>query len=77
MFISSRRERPDPHLEKRVYIFWTGAILGLAGIFMDVGWLVGVAIAVLAVGMVLRFVSSRKNVGGPSDPEAESSEDVS
>lgn len=42
-------------LEVRIALFTVGAVLGLAGIYLDIGWMVGVAIGVLAVGFVIRF----------------------
>lgn len=48
--------RPVRHLEWRVRILGVGAALGLAGMFLDVGWLVNVAIGVLLVGFALRFL---------------------
>lgn len=47
-------------LEVRVALFTIGAVLGMAGIYLDTPWMVGVAIGVLAVGFVIRFVPRRK-----------------
>ncbi len=48
-------------LEVRVWLFAAGAVLGLAGIYLNAGWIVGVAIAVLAVGFAVRFAGRRGN----------------
>jgi len=53
-----RKRRAGPHLEWKVRIFVTGAVLGLAGIYLEERWLTGGAILVLIVGMLLRFVPS-------------------
>lgn len=60
-----RSKRAGPLLEWKVGIFAVGAVLGLAGIFLDERWLSGVAIAVLAAGALLRFLP------GARSPEAE------
>lgn len=61
MFDRSRR-RPRAHLEWRIRLFGVGAILAVAGIATESRWLINVAIAVLALGALLRFV------GRPSAP---------
>lgn len=59
---------PGPHLEWRVRLLGAGAILALAGIWADVGWLVNVAIAFLFVGFLLRFAGGRSDDADVSEP---------
>lgn len=47
--------RPVRHLEWRVRLLGVGAILALAGIYFDSGWMVNVALAVLLTSFLLRF----------------------
>jgi hypothetical protein len=57
MFRPSRKDHgPDPALNRKVWIFFLGAFLAFAGMWMEAQWLVGVAIAVLVLGMALRFI---------------------
>ncbi len=49
----------DALLVWKVRLFVLGAVLALAGIAFDTSWLVWTGIAVLGVGMVLRFVIPR------------------
>ena len=57
------------HLEWRVRLFGAGAILALVGMAADAEWLVNVAIGVLVVGFLLRFVPERG--GEEEDPGGE------
>lgn len=61
MFRPSRSGTSDtgPLLAWRVRSFVIGAALALAGMGLDVGWLVWLGIGVLAVGLLLRFLPSR------------------
>jgi hypothetical protein len=61
---------PGPYLEWRVRLLGAGAILALAGIWADVGWLVNVAIAFLFAGFLLRFTGGWSDDSDPSDPDA-------
>lgn len=69
-----RSRRAGPHLEWKVRLFLVGAVLGLAGIFLDERWLTGAAIVVLAGGALLRFrggeAASRdpEEIGNPDEP---------
>ena len=51
----SQREGPDPHLEVKIVLFTVGAGLAVLGMHLQNRWVVGAAIAVLAVGFLLRF----------------------
>ena len=57
LFRPSRERRgPDPYQHWKTLLFAIGAALGLAGIFTERDWLILVAIAVLAVGVALRWL---------------------
>lgn len=51
-----RSRRAGRHLAWKVRLFSAGAVLALAGIFLDDRWITGVAIVVLTAGMALRFL---------------------
>jgi hypothetical protein len=53
---SRRRDRPVRHLTWRVRIFAAGAVLALWGMSRGIEWLVNLAIGVLLVGFLLRFL---------------------
>lgn len=46
----------DRFLHLKMLIFSLGAVLGIVGIARDIGWLIYAAIALLAGGILLRFV---------------------
>lgn len=56
-------------LRWRIWAFFLGAALGLAGIFLDVSWLVTAALIVLLVGFVLRL-SAAGDAGPGGKPTA-------
>jgi hypothetical protein len=61
MFRVSRSGRSDDHTrDARVALFVAGATAALAGIAFDIGWLVTVAIALLACGMLLGILERRR-----------------
>jgi hypothetical protein len=62
-----RRRRAGPYLEWKVRLFVVAAVLGLAGIYMEERWLTGAAIALLFVGLGLRFLPT----GGEDESEEE------
>ncbi len=64
-----RRRRAGRWLEWKVRIFATGAVLGLAGIFLDEAWLRIAAIVVLASGIVLRLVPGGVRRDGEDDAD--------
>lgn len=69
-----RTRRAGRHLEWKVRLFAVGAVLGLAGIFLEERWLTGTAIVVLAGGALLRFGDGEasspdpEEVGSPDEP---------
>lgn len=57
IFFASRARRDgDPWLEWRVRAFAVGAVMALAGMFLDIPWMTGSAIGVLLMGAALRFL---------------------
>ena len=49
-------------------MFFLGATLGLAGIFMDLSWLVVAGMVVLLVGVLLRALPEGDSDSGESEP---------
>ena len=71
MFLD-RSSRPGRYLEWKVGIFVVGAVLGLAGIYLEERWMTGAAIAVLLAGMLLRFLpgaAAEPGADGEGDPD--------
>lgn len=67
VFFLNRQDRGvSAHLHWRVRLFWVGAGLALAGIYLEESWLVWVAIVILLTGIVLRFVPNTKEESGES-----------
>lgn len=58
-----RSRRAGRFLEWKVRVFVVGATLALGGIYLNRPWVVGLAIAVLAVGMALRFFPDGEEAG--------------
>jgi hypothetical protein len=56
------------HLMGRIWAFFLGAALGLAGIFLDISWLVTAALIVLAGGVLLRVWAVRASRGANASP---------
>lgn len=69
MFIDRTPREDDPWLRLKVGSFSAGAVLALAGIYFDSGWMIWVAIGVLALGFAARFLPA-------SDGAEASSEEV-
>jgi hypothetical protein len=63
LFRPRRTGRASRWLEWKVRIFAIGAVLGLAGIFLDEQSLVTAALVVLAVGAALRLLPEGKETG--------------
>lgn len=51
-----RRRGADPLLPHKMLLFVAGAVLGMIGMATDRNWIVYLAVGVLAVGLLLRFV---------------------
>ena len=75
MFVD-RRRRDDPFLEWKVRLFSVAAALVLLGLYLDNRWVTGVAIVVLAVAMLLRFIPGGSARAEDLDAEAEDGEGV-
>jgi len=61
--------KQDPFVEGKVALFTVGAVLGLAGVFMELEWVVWVGIGALGAGMVLRLISDRHRRGAVEGEE--------
>lgn len=51
-----RGRKAGRYLEWKVRIFSVAAVLALVGIYLESGWMTAAAIAMLVVGMLLRFL---------------------
>lgn len=67
-FRLDRSRRAGRYLEWKVGLFSVGAVLGVAGMLLEEGWMTLVAIVVLLLGMLLRFLPDR---GGESPENGE------
>lgn len=56
-----RDQKAGKYLEWKVRLFSVAAITALVGIYLDVRWMVGVAILTLLAGMSLRFLGDPRN----------------
>ncbi len=64
-----RSRRAGRFLAWKVRIFSAGAVLALAGIYLDDSRLTGVAIIVLVGGVVLRFLPGGGEVGSEEEDD--------
>jgi hypothetical protein len=55
-------------LEWRIAAFFLGAILGLAGIFLNISWLVTVALVVLLLGVAFRKARAEDSGSQEEEP---------
>ena len=67
MFVSRRSTGPGRFLDWRVRLLGVAAILAVFGIGADQGWMVNLAIGVLAVSLVLGMIEGRSRGGGDDD----------
>ncbi len=69
MFLPNRqRKGPDRYYPAKLAVFAVGVALLLSGIRLERTWLINVAIGVLAVAVLLRFLPQKKpDDGGESD----------
>lgn len=56
IFRPSRTTRDDRFLDQKLLIFSVGAVCAVAGIAIDVSWLIYAAIGVLLIGLLLRLL---------------------
>ena len=54
-------------LDWRIRLFGIGAVLGLAGIFLEAAWLVTVALVALLAGVAVRYSPDRDPVEEEED----------
>lgn len=73
LFRPSRTARATRWLEWKVRLFVVGAVLGLAGIFLDERGLVTAALVTLAVGAALRLLPEKSE---GDDPRPDDDEDM-
>lgn len=52
-----RRRGPDRFLAHKMLLFITGAVMGMIGIATDRNWIIYLAVGVLVVGLLLRFLA--------------------
>ena len=71
IFMDRRSRGPDPWLEWKVRVFFLGAVLALVGMAMGNRLVTGLAIGVLLVGVILRFLGGGRAV----EPEEEEGSD--
>ena len=77
IWVSRNRRGHEAHLDWRIRLFFSGAVLAMAGMAMDQSWLIGLAIGVLVVAILLRFIPGLRNreavdpAGDPGDGEGE------
>jgi len=69
-----RRSRKDRFLEWKVWVFCLGAVVALAGIYLEERWLTGIAIVLLASAAVFRFLPGGGRTDLDDDPEGDDSE---
>lgn len=62
---------PDAFLQRKVQLFFLGAILALVGIALDSSLLVGAAILILVAGVALRLLAGRGRAGEARPSEEE------
>lgn len=69
----SRDEAADPWVLAKVRLFSIAAALAVGGMFLDLPWLIWLALAALAVGVLLRFLPhpADSRTGGRNDETAE------
>lgn len=57
-------------LEWRVRLFGAGAIIAVVGMYHEASWMVWIAVAVLAAGLVVRHLPGARGEGEESDDRA-------
>lgn len=75
MIFASRRGGSAHFLEWRIRLFGVAAILAVFGIGAEQGWMVNLAIGVLAVAMVLGWIAKRRADEARWAEEAEGDDD--
>lgn len=62
-------DRPVRRLEWRMWLFGTGAVVALIGMASGQAWIIYLAIVLLAVGLVSRFIPHGGGHGGRGEGE--------
>lgn len=65
MFLDHGSRRPVHRLEWRIRLMGVGAILAVVGMYFEARWMIWIAIAVLVLGFLLRFLPGEEQ--GPDD----------
>ena len=61
-----RRDEPDRFLDLKIALFLVGAVFGVAGMVRNNKTLIIIAMIVIALGILLRFVRPRGSAGAES-----------
>ena len=72
--LSFRTRRSTAFLDWRIGAFFLGAVLGLAGIFLNISWLVTTALIVLMGGLALRALAARASGSDGNEPAIDEQE---
>lgn len=76
-FARNYRGGPDPHLRIKSVVFVVGAALALGGMVFEVGWLVTVAIVLLAAALIGARIARGRRADGQDTAEGDSAADES
>ncbi len=69
LFRPSRETKgPDPHLDKKIGLFFLAAVLAIIGMVTEEPWTIYAAILVLLLAFLLRFLPQH---GGSDDVDSE------
>jgi hypothetical protein len=64
-----REQRAGRYLEWKVRLFSLAAVTALVGMYLDVRWMVGLAIAILLAALLLRFLGDTSGDEGDGEDE--------
>ena len=67
-----RRRGHDPHLEIKVVLFGIAAVFALVGMYFGERWMTGIAIGVLSLAMLVRFLPG--GADAPADDDGDDRE---
>jgi hypothetical protein len=76
IFIDRSRRGGARHLDWKIRLFGVGALLALVGMGLEIPLLVGLAISVLLLGFILRFLPGGEGDGGETRGPESSNEDL-
>lgn len=71
VFFRPRRDRrgPDRFLSFKMVVLVTGGMVAFAGIALDLGWLINVAIVILLLGLALNLRRPGRQPTAPPDDD--------